>query len=73
MSFKIGSFKIETENIFNILKKADIKTDTELKMLDKNGDKIISEDEFVDITELIEEDKNNKNSQNSTSLLNEQA
>ena len=73
MSFKIGSFKIETENIFNILKKADIKTDTELKMLDKNGDKIISEDEFVDITELIEEDENNENSQNSTSLLNEQA
>src|SRR5699024_10414250 len=73
MSFKIGSFKIETENIFNILKKADIKTDTELKMLDKNGDKIISEDEFVDITELIEEDENNENSQNNTSLLNEQA
>lgn len=72
MSFKIGSFKIETENIFNILKKADIKTDSELKMLDKNGDKTISEDEFVDITELIEEDEE-ENSANASTSLNEQA
>lgn len=72
MSFKIGSFKIETENIFNILKKADIKTDSELKMLDKNGDKTISEDEFVDITELIEEDEE-ENSTNASTSLNEQA
>ena len=72
MSFKIGSFKIETENIFNILKKADIKTDSELKMLDKNGDKTISEDEFVDITELIEEDEE-ENSTNVSTSLNEQA
>ena len=72
MSFKIGSFKIETENIFNILKKADIKTDSELKMLDKNGDKTISEDEFVDITELIEEDEE-ENSANVSTSLNEQA
>lgn len=72
MSFKIGSFKIETENIFNILKKADIKTDSELKMLDKNGDKKISEDEFVDITELIEEDEE-ENSTNASTSLNEQA
>lgn len=72
MSFKIGSFKIETENIFNILKKADIKTDSELKMLDKNGDKKISEDEFVDITELIEEDEE-ENSTNTSTSLNEQA
>ena len=72
MNFKIGSFKIETENIFNILKKADIKTDSELKMLDKNGDKTISEDEFVDITELIEEDEE-ENSTNASTSLNEQA
>lgn len=72
MSFKIGSFKIETENIFNILKKADIKTDSELKILDKNGDKTISEDEFVDITELIEEDEE-ENSTNASTSLNEQA
>ena len=41
-------------------------------MLDKNGDKTISEDEFVDITELIEEDEE-ENSTNASTSLNEQA
>ncbi len=67
MSFKIGNFTIETQKIFDILKKAEIKTDDELKMLDANGDKTISEDEFVDVTNLIEDENEDKKT-NSTSL-----
>lgn len=66
MSFKIGNFSIETKNIYDILKKGNITSDKELKMLDTNGDKTISEDEFVDISELIEESDEENSS--STSL-----
>ena len=69
MSFKIGNFTIETQKIYDILQKGDIKKDDELKMLDTNGDKIISEDEFVDISELIEDDENeDENNQTSNSI-----
>lgn len=66
MSFKIGNFSIETKSIYDILKKGNITSDKELKMLDTNGDKTISEDEFVDISELIEESDEENSS--STSL-----
>lgn len=67
MSFKIGSYSIETQEIFAFLQGANIKKDSELKQIDKNGDKKISEDEFVEIKNLAEEDSTNESTNSAAS------
>ena len=53
--FKIGSYEIATSEIYNTLTNGQITSDEELQQLDANGDYIISEDEYVDATDLVED------------------
>lgn len=55
MSFKIGSYTIKSREYYNALLDAGITSDSELKKIDKNNDKKISEDELEEL--LLDEDE----------------
>lgn len=61
---KIGNFKIESQAHYNALLESEITSTKELKLLDKNKDKIISEDELNSLLETDNEEINN--TENST-------
>lgn len=53
--FKIGSYSITSQKIYDILKDSKDISDSVLEKLDKNGDKKISEEEYIN-TDKLEED-----------------
>ena len=66
MTFKIGSYTIESKQGLNALEKQKIKTDDELKKLDKNNDKKISNQELEDAqieVDLEDDDVNTKDTE----------
>ena len=69
-NFKIGSYTCESQTVYSILsdKTLDI-TDDVLKQIDKSNDKIITEDELVEYSELEEDDEAEEASKNSDGLL----
>ncbi len=48
-TFRIGDYKIESRELYQILKEDGITSNKQLKKLDKDKDKIVTEDEFIDV------------------------
>ena len=62
MTLKIENYTIESQKGFEALESNGIKTDNELKKIDKNGDKIISDQELEDAqieTDIPEDEQPN--------------
>lgn len=55
MSFEIGNYKVDSQTSYDLLTKAQITSNEDLKLLDKNKDGTISEDELVEVQNLVEE------------------
>ena len=66
MTLKIGSYEISTQELYDTLQELKVTDDADLKLLDANGDSIISEDDFVDAAALEEEASENKDSEDSS-------
>lgn len=60
-NFKIGNYKIEGKNMYNALNEAGITNEQYLKMLDKNNDKTITENELQTFIEDIDDTNSNTN------------
>ena len=67
--FVVGNYKIQSKEAYEILKAADVLSDSKLKRLDKNNDCTISEDELVEFAG--EEDTQNNSSTTSNTQITE--
>lgn len=67
--FVVGNYKIQSKEAYEILKAADVLSDSKLKRLDKNSDCTISEDELVEFAG--EEDTQNNSSTTSNTQITE--
>ena len=69
-NFKIGNYTCESQAVYSILSDPDLNlSDAELEKIDKSKDKIITEDELVEFSELEEDDDVNEASSTSGGLL----
>ncbi len=54
--FELKGYSIESQKVYDVIKKYDKLSDAALKKLDKNSDKNISEDELVELSDIDETD-----------------
>lgn len=67
MSFKIGSYTIQKREHYNALLDAGITADSDLKKIDKNDDKKISEDELVELLDEEDDDETDETEESNSS------